>query len=224
MATTDYDFNLTRSEIIEQAYIKIGKITPGQTLSGPDYQQGVVQLNTLVKSWATKDIFLWQVVQENKSVTAGNASVALDNAILGIEKCWYKDTNNYDVEIAVKSYRDYIDIVDKDYESSFPVLAAIGFETSVPTLYVYPSVTATTTFYYLAVKRLQDLDTASGTPNIPQRFVLALIYGLATLLADDYSLPVREREYLENKYQGLFLEAQKSDYVYETSTIVEPTY
>lgn len=59
MALSDYDFNTTRNEIIERAYRIIGKLDPGDTLPGDMMVQAVIALNSLVKSWQSKHVFLW---------------------------------------------------------------------------------------------------------------------------------------------------------------------
>lgn len=223
MATEDYDFTLTRTEIVEQAYRKIGILSDGQQLTGEQTAQGVMALNMLVKQWQTKDIFLWQIVEQSDTVADGTSSIATDNAVLGIDRAWFKDGTN-DIPITLVSYREYVDIINKETASDTPYIAALGHEKGTPTLYIWPEASGNLTVYYLAILRLQDMDTASGNADIPQRFEMALVYGLATILADDYGLTINERKYLRQQYELYFIEAQKSDYEFEDHTFSAPCF
>jgi len=223
MATTDYDFSLTRAKIIEQAYIKIGALGLGQTLPGEMSVQGSLALNMLVKEWQTKDIFLWQLVQGTTVFAADTTSKAMDNSVLGVEKAWYKSGTN-DVEISVISYRRYLEEIAKEVSSQYPYYIAVDNHITTPTMYIWPQPTAELTVYHLTITRLKDMDTSGATPDVPQRFYMALVYGLATILADDFGLPVRERDYIKSQYNEYLFEAMKSDREFEDITVSEPAY
>lgn len=223
MAATDYDFSLTRSEILQQAFRKVGILGDGQTLTGEQSLQGVTALNMLVKQWQTKDIFLWQIVEQTTTFAVDEKSKLIDNSIIGIDKAWYVDGDN-DVPVRIVSYRDYQEIINKETQANTPYVCALGFDQYAPTLYIWPEASGSISFKWLGVLRLQDMDTAGGGADIPQRFELALVYGLACILADDYGILVKERQFLRNEYDRYFFEAQKSDYEYEDITISDPCY
>jgi hypothetical protein len=223
MATTDYDFNQTRSEVIERAFRIIGVGTPGQSLSGEQTAQGVVALNVLVKQWQTRRVFLWTIKESSLAFTASTANATLGNEVLGIDKAWYT-TSNSDIPIEIISYRKYQEIVNKTSESATPTYIAMDYSKTTPDLYLYPTPSANITIYFLAVERLQDMDSSGGNADIPQRFLQALTYGLADVLSDEYGLPLNERQYIKNKYDEYFFDAQKSDYEWEDETHVAGAY
>lgn len=226
MATTDYDFSQTRNEIIESAFRKIGKLAPGQALPGEQAVQGAAALNVLVKSWQSKRIFLWNL-QELTPLTfaVGEYTKALDNSVLGVEKAWYRNDSDADIKIDIVSYANYEQVVSKsEPEATSPSLCAINYTHGTPTLYIWPKASESLSVYLLAVKKLQDMDNASSTPEIPQRFYQALIYGLADILADEYGVNINERQYIKNKSDEYFAQALSSDYEYEDVTMVKSSY
>lgn len=223
MATTDYDFNLTRNEIIARAYRIIGVLSDGDTLSGQQLSQGADALNTILKDWENDGIFLWNMQEKSQSVIASTTSYTVANDIIGIDRAWYV-TNGRVEPVEIKSYRDYKLLNDTTETSDTPDIVALGHEISSPTLYVWPTPSAAYTLYYIAVTQLKDLDSSSGSPEIPQRFLKAITYKLASDLADENVLDIRERSYLEEKSERLFLKAKRRDSEQRTSDEVEGAF
>lgn len=55
-----FDFNLTTNEIVELSNKMVNALPEGQVLSNEQYSTGKKMLNMMVKSWRSKNIFLWQ--------------------------------------------------------------------------------------------------------------------------------------------------------------------
>jgi len=219
MATTDYDFNLTRTQILERAYRIVGAIGEGQPLSATQTEQGRIALNALIKQWQTKGIFLWTLVKKTQALLAADPDYVLGNDVIGIDRAWYQLSGD-DIPVQVISYRQYeYEIVDKA-DVGEPTMVAIDYHLSTPTMYVWPVQSSSLTLEYLAIVRLQDMDTTTGTPDIPQQFLDALVYGAASNLADEYGTPMREREYIQSKADDLFQIAKASNKEYEELPMV----
>lgn len=211
MAATDYDFNLTRNEIVERAFRIVGALTLGETLSAEQIEQGRIALNSLVKHWQTKHIFLWSMIMKNISLVAAtdNYTMGTDPGIIGIDKAWWVNGTT-DEPVTILSYREYQDIPDKTSTGN-PTHVALNYQPPTPTLYVYPVPSANGTLKTLAITRLQDLDTSSGNAQIPIRFLEALVFGLAEVLSFEYPVTPSEANRIERRAGQTFLEAQKSD-------------
>jgi hypothetical protein len=54
-----YDFNMTRNQIIEQAYSRVGGKSDGQSLTNEQYQRAAELLNAMIKKWSAEDIFVF---------------------------------------------------------------------------------------------------------------------------------------------------------------------
>jgi hypothetical protein len=208
MALSDYDFNTTRNEIIERAYRIIGKLDPGDTLPGDMMVQAVIALNSLVKSWQSKHVFLWTLRDFTQSLTPSVASYSLalsDPPIYAIDRAYIR-INNIDTKLDVASWRQYWDIQDKT-STGDPTMVALDTQIT-PTLYVWPVPQEPRTIHFTAIVKLKDFDTANGNPDFPVRYADALTFGLAHALSFEYGLPLAERREIERQYQNNFAEAK----------------
>ena len=211
MPTSDYDFNVTRTEIIERAYRIVGKLSMGETLSAEMSSQAMIALNSMIKSWQSRHVFLWTVREFTQSLAPGVLSYSLagsDPCIYALDRAYIR-LDGDDHPISVASWRQYVDITDKNGTGD-PVLVALDTQLS-PTLYVWPVPTITRTLYYTGLVKLKDFDTAGGNPDFPVRYVEAITFGLAHKLACEYGLPIAERRELERQYQGEFSEAKSGE-------------
>jgi hypothetical protein len=223
MATTDYDFTLTRNQIIEAAYRKIGVLDSGQVLDGSLLMEGNIALNLVVKDWLNRGIFLWKQEKRTQALVANDKDYTLANDILHVSKAYYTD-GTLDTPVGIITYPDYLDIPDKDAQSEHPLSIALDYAPTARVMWVYPEPSASLTLTYLATIRGKDMDTSSGTPEIPQEMLKSLIYDLASDLADDVRLDIRERSYLTGKTEGIISQAKKRDIEHDECSVVASAY
>lgn len=210
MAATDYDFSLTRSKIIESAFRKVGALTLGEPLGADLALQGADALNVMVKEWQNQHIYLWtqQILTEVFAIADNNEVLSLDPAVLYVEKPMRRD-GTQDTPVQLRPFSEYQDLTNKS-ETGTPTTVYIDYK-AAPVMYVWPTPTAETTIVYLATLKNKDWDSADGTGEMPQRFLMALIYGLAEVLSDDFSLPIGEKNRIERKAKEYLLKAKISD-------------
>ena len=211
MAASDYDFNVTRNEIIERAYRLIGALSVGETMTAEMLTQAVIALNSMIKSWQSRNVFLWTLRDFTQTLTAGDPTYPLsstDPSVYAIDRAYLRIDND-DRHIRVASYRQYQDIYNKT-DPGDPVLIALDNQLS-PTMYVWPVPTQARTIYYSGIVKLKDFDTAGGSPDFPVRYVEAITYGLAHKLSSEYGLPLAERRELERQAQMEFQEAKSGE-------------
>lgn len=211
MAASQYDFNQTRTEIIERAYRIIGKLTMGETLSAEMFQQAVIALNAMIKSWQARHVFLWTIREFTISLQPGIKTYSLaltDPPVYAIDRAYLRDTNA-DLNLTVGSWRQYVDIYDKEAAGD-PAFVALDTQL-VPSVYVWPVPTQVKTLYYTGVVRLKDFDSAAGNPDFPVHYLEAITFGLAHKLASEYGLPINERREIERQFQQEFSEAKTGD-------------
>lgn len=211
MAASDYDFVQTRTEIIEGALRKVGALGFGENVTGEEGVNAAIALNEMVKEWQTRDVFLWQLVPLTLTFSASTASVALPNdpPVIGIDEAQRLVTGSVYESIEVISWRDY-QAIETKADPGLPLKITMD-NARGGSAYVYPVPTATATIRVLAITKLKDWDTTVATGDMPEHWSLALKYGLAAILADDYKLPLSERSALAVKAQYYFGRAKGSD-------------
>lgn len=228
MTAADYDFRSTRNEIISRAYRILGTVAQGQLPSADQLVAGIQALNEMVKSWQNRHIFLWTLKHFSQTLTADDADYEISdaNGIISIQQAYLRDSDNNDKQLQIIGWNIYQDLPNK-LDSGEPSHVSLDYQSS-PTLYVWrvPNATVATayTIEYLGIQRLKDWDSAAGTGDFPAKWERALVYGLAADLADDDGLPLREREYLQNKANSEFLMAKAADYEHEDCDIVEGAF
>lgn len=219
MATTDYDHLSTRNQIVERALRIIGALYPGDTLSAERQDTAVRALNDMVKSWQNEHVFLWTLSNEQTTLTTATSSYAVptDPAIIGIERAWFNDDSNDDIEIDVISIREYENIPSKS-DSGDPVCCAYNARDSK--FYIWPVPSFSSGNKYLkthCIAKLKDFDSASGTGDFTSQWLDALVFGLASRLAPEYGLPLGERRELRMEAVTFFNRAKLSDSEHDVS-------
>jgi len=225
MATTDYDFTLTRNEIIQRAFSKVGVLPDGGTLTGDQQVKGVRELNAMVKSWQARRVFLWSEKTITIDLAASTAyySFNADPPVHYVTKAYLRDSTNTDTDISVISFAEYLDIPDKT-DSGAPECCAVDYQ-EAQKIYVWP-VPANTTYDLIltAITRLKDWDSASGNADFWPRWLDALSYGLAAHLAHDYHLDLKERALLRAEAEAFFHQARATESDHAESRFVKGAF
>lgn len=65
--------------------------------------------------------------------------------------------------------------------------------------------------HYFRTRVLEDFDAAANTPDFPASWLDALTYCLAANLADEYQIPVAEKQLLETKSKQMLAKAQMAN-------------
>lgn len=213
MATTDFDFAITRNQLIEAAFRKAGIQAEGAALTAAQLEEGRLALNEIVKFLQTRHLYLWRLEELTVSLVAGTYTYAAsgDPAVIAIDKASYDDGSN-DVPLKVISRRQYFDISDKE-STGDPVYVGVTSPegSAAPTITVWPVPSQDRTLNILCICKLQDWDTAGGAGDFPSRYQLPLIYELAAYLAEDYKLPAEDRDHLRGMADRYFMDAKRSD-------------
>jgi len=210
MTATDYDFVQTRTEIINRAFRIIGAVAVGQQPTSNESAQAVQALNDLVKAWQNEEhIYLWSLTLKTQTLSAGTYSYALptDPPFIWVDRAYLSQSGS-DSMLEQITWQEYQEIYDKD-SSGTPYSFAVNGQDSK--IYLYPSPNATDTLYMLGVAKLKDWDSAAGYGDFPQRFQMALTYGLAHQLSHEYGLPLQERQAYQAQERYYLDKAKTSD-------------
>ena len=193
MATSNtYNFNLDTGEVIQEAYERIG----ANPESGYDLKTARRSLNLLLTKWSNQGVHLFSLDFTTKDMTDGTDYIlfaanqyldVLDGSLRN-----NKDTTKpNDIPMERISLDDYIAIPDK-WTAGKPVQFALernsqydGSGVASHKMYLWP-VPNQTYYQYIGwtMRYAQDIDTTySENPDIPKRYLPALISGLAVELA-----------------------------------------
>lgn len=227
MATTDFDFQSTRTDIISRALRICGALSTGESLSAEMEDQGIQALNDMVKSWQSDHVFLWTEYTKTLSLVASTQAYSLptDPYIFAIDKAFFR-LNSTDYPIEVISYRKFQDISLKSNEAVQPSEVAVTWDrdSGLYKAYFWPVPNDSGTVLYTGLCRLKDWDTSSSTGDFQPHWTEALTYGLASRLSDEMGLPIREREYLRGQADDALTRAKRGDKAIDDDDFVDGAY
>lgn len=207
MTATDYDFSVTRTQILERALRQVGALALGETMSADQEAQANLILNTVVKSWQARRTFLWTISTFTQALSASVGSYALptDPPIVSLDQGFLRDSSNDDTPLTRLSLSEFRQISDKTSTGDPTHYSSDGTN-----LLIWPSplASAVWTFYGVGVSRLKDWDTAGSVGEFPAKWINALVYAVASDLAAEYGLPIGERTALKGEAESNFRTAR----------------
>lgn len=223
-----YNFNPDVGEILEEAYERAGV----DMRTSNHVTTALRSLNLLALEWQNKGINLWTVDEQTISsatITDGTAEYDLDINTIGIIHAVIRtgtSTNQSDLTIERMSATEYANITDKNTEGRplqywfrrVGVKSGTSGGTDVaPKIRFYPIPDKTNeyTFVYWRMRRIADMNgRIDNTVDVPDRFIPALISGLALKLYQKQPHETRDRAILQDlkeTYAGDWMEAAEED-------------
>ena len=157
--------------------------------------------------WVTSTAYI------GTTYTAAN-TFSLDNndglTYFQVDEAWVRQSQT-DTPLERISFEEYLNIYQKDSEGR-PNMYAVQEGLSTPVVYLHPFPDSTEIIVnMLAVRRLEDFDSAGTNPDFPVEWFNVLVWGLADEMGDEYHLPIEERERITRKYNKYLSAAKKDD-------------
>lgn len=200
-------FSISRDDLIKGALRKIGVVPQGETPTADMITEAAQALNLLVKSWQADGMPLWALRTYAVTLTAGTNSYEIGTGKtintdkpLKVIQAWNRDINsNVDIPMRIITKQEY-SILGNKTTSGNPIQIYYEPLRDHGVLHVFPTPTtteATNNRIYITYQRpFEDFNISTDTPDFPQEWYLAVMYGLAFLLAPEYGVPIDQRQLL----------------------------
>ena len=178
-------FYLDITEIAEEAFERCGL----QLRTGYDLRTATRSLNLLTIEWANRGINFWTVEKISTSLTADTATLTLPTDTIDIIEHWIRtgsgETQN-DLQLDRFSVSQYSSVPNKN-TTGRPVNIYIDKQGAAPVAYLWPTPDKVYTFGYQRIRRIEDTGAVGSTnPDVPARFLPALVSGLAQMISQKY--------------------------------------
>jgi len=163
--------------LIEEAYELAG--VEGRT--GYQLRSAIRSLNLISLEWANKGLNLWTVEQVGIAVPKGLNYFSLGQDTVDIIDLVIRvDDRDYRPErVGIGTWAG---INNKSQTSQRPNMFYVDRQ-ATPVLWVWPIPIETITIVYWRMRRIQDAGTVDNTPDVPNRFLPALVAALGYQLA-----------------------------------------
>ena len=194
-----YDFSINRDQIIEGALRLCGVIAQGETPSATQITEGSRMLNLMVKAWEAEGMPLWALTTYTISLVANQTSYTLNSPKpLKPIQAWNRNTSSLvDIPMRMISRQEY-NILGNKSTTGNPIQLYFQPNRDDSTVFLFPTPDSTSAgqqvIYFVAQRPFQDFDSATDTPDFPQEWYQAVMYGLAQLLAGLYNIDVETRK------------------------------
>lgn len=219
-------YSITRDQIIMTALRKLGVVEPADTSSTIDANvvtNCAQALNLMVKQWMTEGIKLWTVTEQTLTLVAdrtvytvgpSGCDLTADKPLRLIQAVLRNNslTPDIDIPLQILSKQEYNTLGSK-YSTGVAnsIYLNPGLTTSTVKVFLTPNTTTATNYtIIMTVQRgLYDITASGDTPDFPNEWMNALVWGLADQLAIEYGLPVNHRQEIAvraEKYRNLLMD------------------
>lgn len=180
--TTNFELDFT--EVAEEAWERAGK----EMRSGYQLRTARRSMNLLCIEWQNRGLNLWTVDQGQISLTAGTSNYTLPADTIDLMEHVVRTeagdaAKQSDLSMTRINVNTYASIPNK-LTRGRPIQVYIDRQSGAPEINVWPVPESDNyTFVYWRMRRLQDAGSGAQTPDMPYRFLPALVSGLAYYLA-----------------------------------------
>lgn len=227
MATSgNTSYDLTRNDIIEAAYRKLGLPGEGNTLTATQYTDGLSALNAVVALAVTDGMPLWKRTQTALTPSASSQVYTIADAVKVANVSIRTTSGGTQYDLEHKSLYDFNRLPYG--QTGVPVSWTWQPTLTGVTLSIYPSYSdsATVSGRTLQVVYQKEFDgfdaTTTDTMDFPPYWGLALIYQTAVVLAPESGVPLEDRKALAGE-AGQYWKIASSYGDEDGSIFIQPT-
>jgi hypothetical protein len=193
-------FSPDLSELIEEAFERCG----AELRSGYDFRTARRSLNFLFADWANRGINLWTVDTGTIAMVDGTATYNLPTDTVDlIEHSIRTGSGDTQADLSIHriSVSSYAAIPNKTAEGR-PLNVYVNRQAPTPTVTVWPvpDASSTYTLVYWYLRRIEDAGDGVNTPDVPFRFLAALVAGLAYYLSMKIPGALERQQVLKDQY------------------------
>jgi len=176
------NFELDVADYIEEAFERCGL----ELRTAYDLKTARRSLNLLLAEWANRGLNQWTIQEKTISMVAGTTSYNVDStnstAAIDVLDAFMRQTinsENSDIQMTRLSRSEYSSVPNKSTTGT-PLQFFVDKQIS-PTISVYPTPdkSSTYTVHLNVLTRMDDVDAATDTLQLPFRFYPCLAAGLA---------------------------------------------
>ena len=203
-------FTMDLTDIVEEAFARCG----AELRSGWDLRTARTSMNLLLAEWANKGINLFTLDQGAIPLVPGQATYDLPTDTVDLlEHVIRTGTGNNQSDISATriSVSTYATIPNKNSPGRPLQIFVERLGTPRVTLWPVPDASTPYTLTYWRMRRIQDAGDGVNTPDMPFRFLPALIAGLAYYLAMKIPGALDRLMVLEKQYVDAFDTAAAED-------------
>ena len=202
-------WSMSRDSIISKALSKLGVVGEGETASPTQIADCVDDLNAILAEFQTLGMMLWKRHELAITLVSGQSEYTIGEGQTINAPYPYK-VNQVNLAVTNSNSRPEVRILsNQEFNSLSPTASGTPIQASYQpfidygVLSVWPkpdaSLPAGSQVVVTYQRPLFKFTTGTETLDCPQEWYNAVIYQLAHVKSDDYSLPLEDRRWLEKQ-------------------------
>ena len=205
-------FSLDFPELVEEAFERAGS----ELRSGYDLKTARRSMNLLLADWSNRGINLWTIDSGTIPLVAGTATYVLPTDTVDlIDHVIRTGAGNVSTQADLTCTRisssTYATLPNKLTQARPLQIWIQRLEAPQITLWPVPDNAQTYSLVYWRLRRLQDAGNGANTPDVPFRFLPALVAGLSYYLALKLPNGMERLPMLQQQYQEAWQLASDED-------------
>lgn len=208
----EYDFAVTRNQVIESALEAIGVLGMGQNPTIEQNTRANRELNMLLKSMDFGNALSWRTTDTSLTTVIGQAEYDAPAGVIGLLRPIIR-INDIDSPIGLMSYPDYFSSISDKTAAGQPTHITFKENLAGNKIYLWPVPTEIQTIRLLAVYEIKDMDNPSDINLFPKAWAQTVIWKLASILCYHYNSDVNTRAQIENKAEELYQKSRIDNFV-----------
>ncbi|MDB5584312.1 MAG: hypothetical protein JWR80_9488 [Bradyrhizobium sp.] len=173
-------FAMSALDMVTNAMIELGLLSSGGVPTGAETEDGLIRLNSMLKSWQSQGVNLWREDERSVTITANTTPTALSADVRQVFSACFIGTS-YERLLGKWERADYLALPIKDTEGD-PSIFYVSRQRDALNLYLWPVPTSTSTVKIDCERIVETVTDASEDVDIPQHAYEAVWINLAARL------------------------------------------
>jgi len=177
----------TARDFVAQAMTLITVLGGGETPNANDADQGMTQLQWMLKSWQADGCNLWREEEETITFPADTATVTLDPRVLDVQEARVEISTTFQRILDRWERGEYITLPNKIAAGS-PTIFYFRRKRDSVTMTLWPVPTEETDILCTTARVIEDVTDLDQTLDVPQEWSETVTYNLAARLLDTFGI------------------------------------
>lgn len=218
------NWTLTRDQIVNAAFRKLGVISDGATATATQATNAQEALNNIVFSLYAQGMPVWAMTTTFFTTVQGQVAYPVGPGIgtgnlniiapLKITQAWNLDVSNpnntYRIPMNIYTQYNY-NLLNAPLNQGFPIHLWYQPQNQTGTINIWPAPDAYSAahrqIWFVYQRPFDQFNASTDTPDFPQVWLEPLIYSLAHRLGPEYGIPLSELDKFDQTAQSLIQNA-----------------
>lgn len=178
---------LTASEFVANAMKKLGVLSSGEAPTGQETEDGLSELNWMLKSFAARGLNLWRETEGSMTFPAGTATKTMTPFCLDVVEARLVQSSTFERPLQRWENGQYRQIPNKA-QMGYPTAYYLNKQVASISMTLWPVPSTDSTVLYTYARVTEDVTDGAQTIDVPQEWTEAVELALAARLIPHFGV------------------------------------